>query len=80
MDVKEYFKTINEYIDNLTDEEFDALLIKSGINQCPYEEEETAYFEINFPNTEFVYTNKNKIYNDNFNMCNDFKEVCEKVA
>lgn len=38
MNTKEYFDKVEKFIDNLTDEEFDRLLIKSGIENCPYEE------------------------------------------
>lgn len=33
-----YFKQINDYINSLSDEEFDILLIECGINSCPNEE------------------------------------------
>ena len=33
----EYLKQVSEKIDNLTDEEFMSLLVKSGLNECPYE-------------------------------------------
>lgn len=33
----EYLKQVSETIDSLNDEEFMSLLIKSGLNECPYE-------------------------------------------
>ena len=38
MDKEKYFESVLNYIDNLTDEEFDELLIRSGIEECPYED------------------------------------------
>jgi len=38
VDMNEYFKSVNEYIDNLDDEQFNELLTRSGIDLCPYEE------------------------------------------
>lgn len=38
MNIKQYSKDVCEYIDNLTDEEFDELLLGSGIENCPYED------------------------------------------
>jgi len=35
MDIKEYSKTVINYIDNLSDEEFDKLLKESGLGKCP---------------------------------------------
>lgn len=37
IDKKEYFDSVLNFIDNLSDEEFDKLLIESGIEECPYE-------------------------------------------
>jgi hypothetical protein len=39
MDVKQYFEAVQEYINNLSEEEMDQLLIEAGIEKCPYEEE-----------------------------------------
>jgi ATP-dependent protease HslVU (ClpYQ) ATPase subunit len=36
VNIREYFSKVNKYIDNLSDEEFHALLIKSGLEKCPY--------------------------------------------
>lgn len=33
----EYLKQVLEKIDSLSDEEFMSLLVKSGLNECPYE-------------------------------------------
>lgn len=33
----EYLKKVSEKIDSLNDEEFMSLLVKSGLNECPYE-------------------------------------------
>lgn len=38
MSKKKYFESVLNYIDSLTDEEFDELLIRSGIEKCPYED------------------------------------------
>lgn len=37
MSVKEYFDKVNKKIDELTDEEFDQLLIDCGIENRPYQ-------------------------------------------
>lgn len=37
MDVKRYSKIVCDYIDNLSDSEFDLILKESGIEKCPYE-------------------------------------------
>ena len=34
----EYLKQVLEKIDSLSDEEFILLLVKSGLNECPFEE------------------------------------------
>lgn len=34
----EYLKQVSEKIDSLSDEEFMLLLVKSGLNECPFEE------------------------------------------
>ena len=34
----EYLKQVLEKIDSLSDEEFMLLLVKSGLNKCPFEE------------------------------------------
>ena len=34
----EYLKQVSEKIDSLSDEEFISLLVKSGLNECPFEE------------------------------------------
>lgn len=38
LDNKDYFDEVFEILDNMSDEEVDELLIKSGIENCPYEE------------------------------------------
>lgn len=43
MDVKLYFETINEFIDDLSDEDFDSLLLRAGIEDCPYDECEDEF-------------------------------------
>ncbi|MBU5437775.1 hypothetical protein KQI42_07135 [Tissierella sp. MSJ-40] len=43
MNKKEYFDSVLNFIDNLSDEEFDALLIESGIEKCPYEDFKQKY-------------------------------------
>lgn len=37
MDIKQYGKEVSKKIDNMSDKEFDELLIKAGIENCPYE-------------------------------------------
>jgi hypothetical protein len=44
MNIHDYFNEANEKIDNLTDEEFKQLLIDSGIEDCPYEDEWERYY------------------------------------
>ena len=39
MDIKQYSQKVIKFIDNLTDEEFDQLLINTGIEECPFEDE-----------------------------------------
>jgi hypothetical protein len=39
MDSKKYFKEVAQKINNMSDEEFDQLLVDSGIEKCPYEED-----------------------------------------
>ena len=41
MEGTEYLKQVLEKIDSLSDEEFMLLLVKSGLNECPYETEFT---------------------------------------
>ncbi len=35
--MKSYFDEVFEILDNMSDEDFDKLLIESGIENCPYE-------------------------------------------
>lgn len=37
--MNKYFDDIDRLIDNMSDEEFEQLLIKAGIENCPYYEE-----------------------------------------
>lgn len=37
MDIKEYGKIVCDFLDQLNDEEFDNLLLRSGIEKCPIE-------------------------------------------
>jgi len=39
MDINKYFDGIEKFIDNLSDEQFDALMIECGIEKCPYIED-----------------------------------------
>lgn len=41
MDIKTYFSEVREKIEKLSDEEFDQLLLESGLEKCPYEEDFT---------------------------------------
>ena len=45
MNSKDYFKKVNDFIDNLSDEEFDKLLKESGLEKCPYEEKGTVILD-----------------------------------
>lgn len=38
MDIKKYFEDASKCLAELTDEEFERLLIKAGIEKCPFEE------------------------------------------
>jgi len=38
MNVGKYFKELNEATNKLTDAELERLLIKSGLDKCPYED------------------------------------------
>lgn len=40
MDMDKYFDELDKAIEDMTDEEFEELLIKSGIENCPMEDEE----------------------------------------
>ena len=37
-DIKRYFEKVSKDLDELTNEEFEQLLIQSGIKKCPFEE------------------------------------------
>lgn len=39
MKPNEYFKIVNEYLDHLNDSEFHQLLVVSGLDKCPLEDE-----------------------------------------
>jgi hypothetical protein len=39
MDSKRYFEEVSQKINNMSDEEFDQLLLESGLEKCPYEED-----------------------------------------
>jgi len=41
MDIKKYGDDVFKYIDILSDEEFDAMMVRAGIEKCPLEEKET---------------------------------------
>lgn len=43
MNIEEYFEKINYALDTMSDEEFDDLLIKSGIENCPFVENDEDY-------------------------------------
>lgn len=43
MDVKKYFEVVKEYLHDLSDEEFDTVLIESGIEECPFEDFKRVY-------------------------------------
>ena len=38
--IREYFRIINERLDNMTDEEIHKLLLEAGLEKCPYLEED----------------------------------------
>ncbi len=39
MDINDYFDTVDKKVSEMTDKEFEQLLIDSGLNSCPYEDE-----------------------------------------
>lgn len=43
MSIKEYAKRVCEKIDNMSDEEFEKLLIESGLEACPIEPESVTF-------------------------------------
>ena len=47
--MKSYFDEVFEILDNMSDEDFDKLLIESGIDNCPYEPQ---YFKIRMDYSE----------------------------
>lgn len=70
MDKKQYFDSVLNYIDNLTDEEFDAILIESGLEECPYEDF-TKKSESKQYKSYIMSTNSFKISSlENFNIFN----------
>lgn len=67
MDIESYGKSVSDYFDNLTDEDFDAMLIRAGIENCPFEDEVIIEPWIASKSTiEYsgVYMQKNELYND----------------
>ena len=42
MDIKQYSREVLELLDNLTDDEFDSLLLDAGLDKCPFENTETS--------------------------------------
>lgn len=41
--MKTYFEEVFEAFDNMSDEEFDVLILKSGIERCPIQEYKELY-------------------------------------
>lgn len=74
MNMEGYFDRIKYAIDNMSDEEFDLLLLDSGIEDCPYEElrldEELVYGKLR---NNMYYVNS---INDNANYLNITEERC----
>lgn len=66
MDIKNYSKKISDFIDNLSDEEFDAMLVRAGIENCPFEDEVVieSWVPCKSVETNSVYMQENKLYND----------------
>ncbi|OAA91285.1 hypothetical protein [Clostridium ljungdahlii] len=53
MDVNKYFEEVNLKLNALSDEELENLLVESGIEDCPYEDDNTIYCG-NINNDEIV--------------------------
>lgn len=76
MDIKEYSKSVCDFIDNLSDEEFDQILIESGLESCPFKDyEEIINISLEIPNSEqWVYMKTDAYYinsqDNNFNQYN----------
>jgi len=65
MDIKNYSKKVFDYIDNLSDEEFDAMLVRAGIENCPFEEDAVIEPWVSGKTIEYssVYMQENQLYN-----------------
>jgi hypothetical protein len=46
MDINQYTKEVCDFIDRLSDKEFEELLLRSGIENCPLEDSELMETEI----------------------------------
>jgi len=66
MDIQKYSKQLWDIIDNLSDEDFDAMLIKAGLENCPFEDEVVIepWVASKSVETNSVYMQENKLYND----------------
>lgn len=78
MNMNEYFDKFDEIIENMGDEEFGQLLIKSGIENCELLEDEHYSFELKTKvQTSSAYIWK-QINNKETNY-NDFSKMLEAV-
>lgn len=65
MDIKNYSKKVSDYIDSLSDEELDAMLVRAGIENCPFEDVTVIEPWIASETVEYcsVYMQEDKLYN-----------------
>ena len=65
MDIEIYSKKVLDYIDSLSDEEFDEMLLRAGIENCPFEDDAIIEPWVSSKKSEYtsVYMQENKLYN-----------------
>lgn len=87
MDIKKYGQKVLDYIDNLSDEEFDQMLIRAGIENCPFEDEVDPFGDNIEPwiasatvQRTSVYMQKKHTYNDNKYSSPKYKRIGLLVA
>lgn len=75
MDIKQYFEEIRKEIANLTDDEFNQLLVEAGIESCPFEDE-VVFQHLEYSNKRAVY------YSGKYYSCSNQFEISSdlKVA
>ena len=62
MEIKKYFEEVRQSLEKLTDEEFEQLLIDSGIEKCPYMDE-VIMENLEYSKQASVYNQQNELYN-----------------